>query len=253
MQAMSAVLLVELLAVIAGIAGVLYFRHREVRAGREGRLHEEENRKQKEQYAEGAVQEKARKQAVAQMLLEQRREKCSQIENLSEEIEETGKKSEKEQELEHQIAACELALNMLGKISGNVYEDTREQLEKEVSEILSSLTDGKYSRITLDKEMNLVVCQEDRKLYPWQLSRGTMEQMYLALRLGAGRFFTKEEALPVLLDEAFSSFDDKRLESTLKWLSGQREQIFLFTCQKREIEILERNGIPYGKILLKSI
>lgn len=80
-----------------------------------------------------------------------------------------------------------------------------------------------------------------------------MEQMYLALRLGAGRFFTQEETLPILLDEAFASFDDERLESTLKWLAAQPEQIFLFTCQKREAEILERNGIPYGKILLQNI
>ena len=119
-----------------------------------------------------------------------------------------------------------------------------------MSKILYSLTGGMYERITLDDDMNLVVYQEGRNLYPWQLSRGTMEQMYLALRLGAGRFFTQEETLPILLDEAFASFDEKRLESTLKWLAKQPEQIFLFTCQKREQEMLERSGIPYGKILL---
>ena len=80
-----------------------------------------------------------------------------------------------------------------------------------------------------------------------------MEQMYLALRLGAGRFFTQEEPLPVLLDEAFASFDEKRLESALKWLAEQPEQIFLFTCQKREMELLDRNAIPYGKIWLQNI
>ena len=167
------------------------------------------------------------------MLKMQRTEKRSLLANLEEEIAETGKKSEKEQEVERQIAACELALNMLQKISENVYE-------------------GRYERITLDDNMNLVVCQEGRNLYPWQLSRGTMEQMYLALRLGAGRFFTQEEPLPILLDEAFVSFDEKRLESTLQWLAKQPEQIFLFTCQKREQEILNRSGISYGKILLQN-
>ena len=42
----------------------------------------------------------------------------------------------------------------------------------------------------------------------------------------------------------------KRLEGALQWLGKQNQQIFLFTCQKREIEILERRGIAFGKIML---
>lgn len=241
--------LVEVLLVIAGIAGIFSFRKKEYEVRRESRIREE-SRSFREQQTENTGQERAKKQAVVQMLKQQKMEKCSLLANLEEEIAEAGKKSEKELELERQVAACALALNMLQKISENVYEDTREHLEGEVSKILYSLTGGMYERITLDDDMNLVVYQEGRNLYPWQLSRGTMEQMYLALRLGAGRFFTQEETLPILLDEAFASFDEKRLESTLKWLAKQPEQIFLFTCQKREQEMLERSGIPYGKILL---
>ena len=251
--AISPLLIAELFVVLAGIIGIFYFRNKEYGVRSESRAREEENKHFKEQYTENAAQERAKKQAVVQMLRMQKMEKRSLLANLAEEIEEVGKKSEKEQELERQIAACELALNMLQRISENVYEDTREHLEGEISKILYSLTGGRYDRITLDDDMNLVVSQEGRNLYPWQLSRGTMEQMYLALRLGAGRFFTQEETLPILLDEAFASFDDERLESTLKWLAAQPEQIFLFTCQKREAEILERNGIPYGKILLQNI
>lgn len=247
----SPLFLVEVLLAVAGIAGIFYFRKKEYEVRSESRAREE-GRGVREPQAENAGQERAKKQAVLHMLKMQKTEKRSLLANLEEEIAETGKKSEKEQEVERQIAACELALNMLQKISENVYEDTREQLEGEISKILYSLTGGRYERITLDDNMNLVVCQEGRNLYPWQLSRGTMEQMYLALRLGAGRFFTQEEPLPILLDEAFVSFDEKRLESTLQWLAKQPEQIFLFTCQKREQEILNRSGISYGKILLQN-
>lgn len=246
-------LILEVVLAGVGILGMLYFRKQEYAARSESRKREEEKRKQREMHSVQSEQEAAKKQAIAQMLQIQRMEKRSVLANLSEELGETGKKSEKELELERQIAACALSLNMLQKISENVYEDTREHLEGEISKILYSLTGGKYDRITLNDEMNLVVCQEGRNLYPWQLSRGTMDQMYLALRLGAGRFFTQEEPLPVLLDEAFASFDEERLESALKWLAVQKEQVFLFTCQKREMEILERNGIPYGKILLKNM
>lgn len=247
----SPLFLVEVLLVVAGIVGIFYFRKKEYEVRSERRAREE-GRGFRETQTENAGQERAKKQGIFHMLKMQKMEKRSLLANLEEEIAETGKKSEKEQEVERQIAACELALNMLQKISENVYEDTREQLEGEISKILYSLTGGMYERITLDDNMNLVVCQERRNLYPWQLSRGTMEQMYLALRLGAGRCFTQEEPLPILLDEAFVSFDEKRLESTLQWLAKQPEQIFLFTCQKREQEILDRNGISYGKILLQN-
>lgn len=246
---MFLLLFLELILASAGIVGMLYFRNKEHHLWSE--MQEENDKKMREQYPANDQKERAKKQGVVQMLQTQRREKRSLLQNIEEEIEEAQKKGEKELELERQIAASALAFNMLQKISGNLYEDNREDLEGEVSSILSSLTGGEYDRITLDQDMNLVVCQEGRNLYPWQLSRGTMEQMYLALRLGAGRFFTEEEALPLLMDEAFASFDEKRLESTLTWLAKQPEQIFLFTCQKREMEILERCGISYGKIVLK--
>ena len=70
--------------------------------------------------------------------------------------------------------------------------------------------------------------------------------------MGAGRFFTREESMPIMLDEEFAAFDEKRLEGALQWLGRQNGQIFLFTCRKREIEILERKGIPFGKIMLSK-
>lgn len=192
----------------------------------------------------------AKHQAVEALLQEQLAEKQALLINLQEEIEETIKPSEEEEELELQIQAYEIAYQTLHDLSQNVYQDSRNQMEDEVSRILTEMTQGKYDRIGLDEQMNLVVEKDNRKLYPWQLSQGVMEQMYVALRMGAGSIFTREESMPIILDEAFASFDEKRLESALKWLSRQKGQIFLFTCQRREMEILERNSIPYGKILL---
>lgn len=119
-----------------------------------------------------------------------------------------------------------------------------------MSQILSEMTHGKYDTIGLDDQMNLMVQKEDRSLHPWQVSQGVMEQMYVALRFGAGGMFTQEESMPIILDEVFAAFDEKRLEAVLQWLGRQKGQIFLFTCQRREMEILERNHIPYGKIML---
>ncbi|MCI9446107.1 MAG: AAA family ATPase [Lachnospiraceae bacterium] len=193
---------------------------------------------------------KAKHRAVEELLQEQLAEKQSLLLNLQEEIEEVLEPSEEEQELALQVQAYELAYDTLQNLSKDVYQDTRKQMEKEMSGILAEMTQGKYDRIGLDEQMKLAVEKDNRSLQPWQLSQGVMEQMYVALRMGAGGIFTQEESMPIILDEVFASFDEKRLESALKWLGKQKGQIFLFTCQRREMEILERNHIPYGKILL---
>jgi uncharacterized protein YhaN len=83
---------------------------------------------------------------------------------------------------------------------------------------------------------------------PDALSRGALEQIYLALRVSVGRIATREESMPFFFDEAFAMYDDRRLVETLKALSKMNGQIFLFTCQKREEEILDALGIPYHKV-----
>ena len=192
----------------------------------------------------------AKHQAVEMLLQEQLAEKQALLLNLQEVIEDYLEPAEDEHELELQIQAYELAYNTLQNLSKDMYQDTRKQMEAEMSKVLEEITQGKYDRIGLDEQMNLVVKKENQTLYPWQLSQGVMEQMYVALRMGAGGIFTKEESMPIILDEVFAAFDEKRLESALKWLGRQKGQIFLFTCQRREMEILSRNNIPYGKIML---
>lgn len=246
-------LILLLLMMAAGILAAIWYGRKEHALRMHRRKEEQEGREVIDPAEQREKEARTKRQAVARTLTAQLMEKQASLSNLLEEKEDYQQESPKELELKQQTEACRLALRTLQEISEHVYEDTREHLEGEISRILSSVTAGSYDRITLDEQMNLVACQGSRRLYPWQLSHGTMEQMYLALRLGAGRFFTQEESLPVLLDEVFTSFDEARLEDTLRWLSRQPEQIFLFTCQKREMELLEKNGIPYGKIILRNI
>ena len=195
-------------------------------------------------------EKQAKHQAVEALLHEQLAEKQAMLINLQEEIEEALEAAEEEKELEQQIQAYELAYTTLQTLSQDIYQDNRNQLEEVMSQILAEMTHGKYNTIGLDEQMNLMVEKDNRSLHPWQVSQGVMEQMYVALRFGAGGMFTQEESMPIILDEVFAAFDEKRLEAALQWLGRQNGQIFLFTCQRREMEILERNHIPYGKIML---
>ncbi len=237
----------------------MWFWHKKSRNLKLLRRQQEEEARERNQYTsmereqqryKEQQEKQARKQAVEELLQIQLLEKQAELMNLQEERREWRIPSEEEQEYERQVRAYELALRTLEQLSQETYQDTRARMEQEMSEILSELTNGTYRKIGMDAQMNLVATAGKRRLYPWQLSRGTMEQMYVALRMGAGGFLTREESMPVLLDEVFAAFDEKRLEGAMKWLGRQNGQIFLFTCQKREMEILERQGIPFGKIML---
>lgn len=71
-----------------------------------------------------------------------------------------------------------------------------------------------------------------------------MEQLYLSLRIAMADLIYNGRKVPLILDEAFSSYDEERLKKTLLFLQKytDRYQIFIFTCHKREMDILKENA-----------
>ena len=84
------------------------------------------------------------------------------------------------------------------------------------------------------------------------LSAGTADQVYLALRLATIRFITGEEdAVPLILDDSFALYDDDRLRKAVRFLAeNYRGQILIFSCQHREEEALQEEGLPYHLIAI---
>ena len=99
------------------------------------------------------------------------------------------------------------------------YEDMQDELNAEISRYVSLFTAGAYDSVRLDEQGAPQILTEGREVRPELLSRGTLEQIYLAPRLAVGNVVTKEEPLPILLDEAFAMYDDDRLAQTLQTLS----------------------------------
>ena len=69
-------------------------------------------------------------------------------------------------------------------------------------------------------------------------SEGTVDQLYLALRLAVAEELTPEA--PLVLDDALVRFDDQRLKEALDVLTetSETKQVILFSCQTREQNIL---------------
>ena len=185
------------------------------------------------------------------VLTEELQEKQTQYLNEEEALEELGMISQKSLGIQQDKQAVELAMTTMQRISGEVYEDLRDAINETISGILSQFTNGAYDCMELDQQMQIHIRSGEKELRLEQLSRGTIEQLLLALRIGAGRVLGKEEQLPICLDETFGMYDDQRLSGVLKWLAGQKQQILLFTCQKREITLLNQMNLSYNRIDIK--
>ena len=126
-----------------------------------------------------------------------------------------------------------------------------ENLSKNIEEI----SNGKYSKVTINDEAGMVV-ENNRGEYinANNLSTGTIDQLYLSLRLSMIEDLSKE-SLPIILDETFAYFDNTRLENAIKYLikltqgeNIKNHQVIIFTCTNREKEILEKLDFKYNLV-----
>lgn len=133
-------------------------------------------------------------------------------------------------------AALELSLTTLEAAKNELQRRFAPQISRRAQELFSRLTGGRYNRLTLGTDFGLqVAALEDVTLHSAQYpSDGTVDQLYLSLRLAVAEALTPEA--PLILDDALVRFDDDRLKIALEVLGqeAQEKQVLLFTCQSRE-------------------
>jgi uncharacterized protein YhaN len=132
-------------------------------------------------------------------------------------------------------------------------EQTREKFEREnqspaieeASRLFRLISGGRYERITipLDSTDLTIVPQTGPMLSLESLSRGTLEQLYLCIRLGYIRHYQQQQrvGLPLLMDDVAVNFDTERMAKTFELLGeccrvGQ--QILFFTCHEELVRLL---------------
>ena len=178
------------------------------------------------------------------------REKEVRLFNLKEQEKEAEAQSVREREINLDLAALELAAQEIERISTELAGRHGDTLEKEIAKLMALFTGNRYDTVRVGENGKLIVSTEGKEVPPEALSRGTLEQIYLAFRIAVGRTITREERMPVFLDEAFAMYDDRRLKETLRALSALDEQIFIFTCQKREGQLLKELDVPVCEVCL---
>lgn len=208
---------------------------------REQRMRQEYER-QKAQYErqQRNAPRKERLLANLEWTANTRREKQVMLEELQEQQQMLKTQNGEVEEFEQKLSAIYLAMDTLSEVTTEIYQEYAERLNMRISEILSVITGGKYTGAYLDENFQVRVSTPQKLLSIWQISRGTMEQVYFVLRMACAEFLNPEDMLPLVLDDAFITYDDTRLEQTLRWLSLCGRQVLLFTCHRREQEILQR-------------
>lgn len=175
------------------------------------------------------------------------REKQVEHSNLEEYLEELQNMSEENKDWEKKQQALDLAAKKLTELSFEMQRTLGHNLNEKASEIIGEITGGKYRRILINENLHMELLTEERKIPVTRVSRGTIEQVYFALRMSAASVLHVEE-IPLILDDTFVFYDEKRLAYMLKWLEKSQKQVLLFTCQRREEELLTKLGIAYNKI-----
>ena len=174
------------------------------------------------------------------------------LDNLSKIEEELVNNNEKMSTLNKLNLSFELAKEILAESYEEMRNTVTPKFTQELSKNISEITEKKYSKIMFNDEQGLIVELESGNYVPAsKLSIGTIDQLYLSLRLSMIDELS-EENLPIILDEAFAYYDTERLTNILEYLDEKYKthQIILFTCTNREKEILEKIKVPYNLIEL---
>ncbi len=152
--------------------------------------------------------------------------------------------------LRDEITAIDLALETMTEVSTSIRASFGLLLNKTASDLIAGITGGIYSSMSVDENLNIFMNTRTKLVPIEQVSSGTMDQIYLALRMAVARLMQGEnEPLPLIFDDSFVQYDDERLRTALRWISDSYDgQSIIFTCHRRELQILEDEKIPYHRI-----
>ena len=149
------------------------------------------------------------------------------------------------EESRHKYNAIVMAYETLGVASENLRRNVTPRLRIRAGELMERLTGGKYRDLGVSTDMKITVVVDHTTRSIDALSKGTRDAAYIALRIALAELICQDNLPPLLFDESFTQLDDKRTQAMLQMLleyTADGAQTLLFTCHKREGEMLKELG-----------
>ena len=185
-------------------------------------LIEELGKKKSRAEAEAVKLEKKLKQ-------EEEREKALQIR-----YDELMARSRSNEEVRTELEAVAMAYRTLNRLSERIHDTFGHRLSAEASKLLAKVTGGKYERVFIDQDMRVYLTCDEQEVSLESVSRGTIEQVYLCVRVAAADLLWQNEKMPFIFDDVFAYYDDERLEAAMRMLKECGHQSIIFSCHTRE-------------------
>ena len=199
------------------------------------------------QTKQAGCSEMIEKQQRTQWELEKKLEHLSNCKNKAKALKRTLAENDR---IHDEIVAIDLAQETMADLSSSIRDSFGLYLNKEASQYITGITGGIYDSMSIDENLN-VFLNTKAKLVPLEnVSSGTMDQVYLALRLAAAKLLQGSgSGFPLIFDDSFTQYDDERLKTALEWLaSAYGGQIIIFTCHRREAQMLRARQAEFQLI-----
>jgi uncharacterized protein YhaN len=142
-----------------------------------------------------------------------------------------------------------LANHFLEQARGRFEAEYQPQVLRRASHYFDLLTGGRYPQVMapLEGESFLVINRQGSHVPPERLSRGTREQLYLALRFALIQEYSQEgRSLPLILDDILVNFDPYRARQAIRLLQEMSDshQLLLFTCHPHILNLIQETLGP---------
>ena len=149
-----------------------------------------------------------------------------------------------------ELQAIDLAIKTIKDLSEEIYDSFGGVLNEQVSGIIAHITNNRYTEVRIDDQLRVMVKSGSSFISMDYLSAGTIEQIYLALRLSIANVLISEE-LPIIIDDIFVTYDEQRLHEALSCIGKYlNRQIIIFTTNLKVQDVFNELGVPSYSIAL---
>lgn len=167
----------------------------------------------------------------------------NRIQEIEGEIEELRGSME---DLNFEREALELSKSTLLRVMLENKEDNLPKIIEKTSLYFREITEDKYEYVMIDDDLKLSVKSRDLGITidEKNLSTGTIGQLYLSFRLALIEIIS-EEKIPLIMDDALLTFDDRRARTTMKLLRkiSEDRQVLYFTSSTRDLKVADEMKI----------
>lgn len=143
----------------------------------------------------------------------------------------------------------QLAIQWVNKALAGASADRYPAIIRQAEHYFALLTDHRYSQIDLTAGGIKVVRKDQEVFLVEELSQGTAEQLYIALRLGFVTVMSDQANFPIIIDDGFVNFDNVRRQRMLALLEkiAEKNQVIYFTADDRikdlDVKILDLQAL----------